>query len=111
MQKIVTAEEMREIDRLTTERYGIPQLLLMENAAHAASRVIVEKLGGSVDGKSVDGLDISLADGVLTLRLARPDKRRPCVSRKSVSLTRSTSLYSTSHVARAGVGWPNGAMR
>ena len=53
MQKIVTAEEMREIDRLTTEQYGIPPLLLMENAAHAASRVIVEKLGGSVAGKSV----------------------------------------------------------
>jgi len=53
MQKIVTAEEMREIDRLTTERYGIPQLLLMENAAHAAGRVIVEKLGGSVEGKSI----------------------------------------------------------
>ena len=53
MQKIVTAEEMREIDRLTTERYGIPQLLLMENAAHAAGRVIVEKLSGSVEGKSI----------------------------------------------------------
>ena len=53
MQKIVTAEEMREIDRLTTERYGIPPLLLMENAAHAAGRVIVEKLGGSAEGKSV----------------------------------------------------------
>src|SRR5688572_17099466 len=53
MQKIVTAEEMREIDRLTTERYGVPQLLLMENAAHAAGRVIVERLGGSVEGKSV----------------------------------------------------------
>ena len=53
MQKIVTAEEMREIDRLTSERYGIPPLLLMENAAHAAGRVIVEKLGGSVEGKSV----------------------------------------------------------
>jgi NAD(P)H-hydrate epimerase len=53
MQKIVTAEEMHVIDRLTTEKYGISQLLLMENAAHAASRVIVEKLGGSVQEKSV----------------------------------------------------------
>lgn len=52
MQKVVTAEEMREIDRLTTERYGIPSILLMENAAHAAARVITEKLGGSVKGKS-----------------------------------------------------------
>ncbi|MDQ3063551.1 MAG: NAD(P)H-hydrate epimerase, partial [Acidobacteriota bacterium] len=52
MQKVVTAEEMREIDRLTTEKYGIPSILLMENAAHAATRIITEKLGGSVEGKS-----------------------------------------------------------
>lgn len=44
---------MREVDRLTTEKYGIPSLLLMENAAHTAARVIIEKLGGSVEGKSV----------------------------------------------------------
>jgi ADP-dependent NAD(P)H-hydrate dehydratase / NAD(P)H-hydrate epimerase len=53
MQKVVTAEEMREIDRLTTEKYGIPSLILMENAANAAARVILEKFNGSVKGKSV----------------------------------------------------------
>ena len=52
MQKILSAEEMREVDRLTTEKYGIPSILLMENAAHAAARIITEKLGGSVAGKS-----------------------------------------------------------
>ena len=52
MQKILSTEEMREVDRLTTERYGIPSILLMENAAHAAARVITEKLSGSVKGKS-----------------------------------------------------------
>ncbi len=52
MQKVLTAEEMREVDRLTTEKYGIPSILLMENAAHAAARVIAERLGGSVKGKS-----------------------------------------------------------
>ena len=52
MQKVLTAEEMREVDRLTTEKYGIPSILLMENAAHAAARVITEKFGGSVAGKS-----------------------------------------------------------
>ena len=52
MQKVLTAEEMREVDRLTTEKYGIPSIILMENAAHAAARVIAEKLGGSVAGKS-----------------------------------------------------------
>ncbi len=53
MQKVLTAEQMRSVDRLTTERYGIPSMLLMENAAHAVARVIAEKLGGSVKGKSV----------------------------------------------------------
>ena len=53
MQKVLTAAEMREVDRLTTEKYGIPSILLMENAAHAAARAITEKLGGSVKGKSV----------------------------------------------------------
>src|ERR1044071_7222455 len=53
MQKVLTAEQMREVDRLTTERYGIPSILLMENAAHAVATVITEKLGGSVRGKSV----------------------------------------------------------
>ena len=32
---------MREIDRLTTERYAIPSLVMMENAAAATARVIV----------------------------------------------------------------------
>ncbi len=35
--KIVTAAEMREIDRLTTEQYGVPSLTLMENAGSAVA--------------------------------------------------------------------------
>ncbi|HEX8289401.1 MAG TPA: NAD(P)H-hydrate dehydratase [Pyrinomonadaceae bacterium] len=53
MQKVLTVEEMREIDHLTTEKYGIPSILLMENAAHAAARAITERLGGSMVDKSV----------------------------------------------------------
>jgi NAD(P)H-hydrate epimerase len=37
VKKIVTAAEMREIDRLTTERYAVPSLLLMESAARASA--------------------------------------------------------------------------
>ncbi|MBK8466640.1 MAG: NAD(P)H-hydrate dehydratase [Chloracidobacterium sp.] len=53
MQKVLTAAQMREVDRLTTEKYGIPSILLMENAAHAVARVITEKLGGSVEGRRI----------------------------------------------------------
>ena len=53
MQKVLSAKEMREVDRLTTERYGIPSLILMENAAQTAACIIREKLDGSVDGRSV----------------------------------------------------------
>lgn len=35
--KIVTAEEMRAIDRATTEKYGVPSLTLMENAGRAVA--------------------------------------------------------------------------
>ncbi|MCA1629732.1 MAG: NAD(P)H-hydrate dehydratase [Acidobacteria bacterium] len=40
MLKIVSAAEMREIDRLTTDRYSLPSMLLMEAAASAAARAI-----------------------------------------------------------------------
>jgi yjeF C-terminal region, hydroxyethylthiazole kinase-related/yjeF N-terminal region len=44
---------MRDVDRLTMERYGIPSLILMENAAQVAACIIREKLGGILDGRSV----------------------------------------------------------
>jgi ADP-dependent NAD(P)H-hydrate dehydratase / NAD(P)H-hydrate epimerase len=37
--KALTAAEMREVDRLTTERLAIPSLQLMENAGHAVADV------------------------------------------------------------------------
>src|SRR5215471_21563865 len=38
--KALTAAEMREVDRLTTERYGIPSLQLMENAGTSFSEFL-----------------------------------------------------------------------
>jgi ADP-dependent NAD(P)H-hydrate dehydratase / NAD(P)H-hydrate epimerase len=62
--KIVTAAEMREIDRVTSERFGVPSLTLMENAGtaiaehvlahHHASRKIVVFCGKGNNGG--DGL-------------------------------------------------------
>ncbi|HUJ12754.1 MAG TPA: NAD(P)H-hydrate dehydratase [Thermoanaerobaculia bacterium] len=40
--KIVTADQMRNIDRRATERFGIPSLVLMENAAIAVVDAIFE---------------------------------------------------------------------
>jgi NAD(P)H-hydrate epimerase len=35
--KIVTAAEMRQIDLVTSERFGVPSLTLMENAGTAVA--------------------------------------------------------------------------
>src|SRR3954467_13858815 len=44
---------MREIDRLTCERYGVPSLTLMESAANATAEVVADRLLGDVAGKAV----------------------------------------------------------
>jgi hydroxyethylthiazole kinase-like uncharacterized protein yjeF len=41
--KILTVGEMREVDRLSTERYGIPSLTLMENAGAGVAKFIAER--------------------------------------------------------------------
>jgi NAD(P)H-hydrate epimerase len=43
--RILTAAEMREVDRLTIEQYGQPGLLLMENAAARAVEAIEKRYG------------------------------------------------------------------
>ena len=39
--KIVTAAEMRAIDRATSERFGVPSLTLMENAGSAVAEHVL----------------------------------------------------------------------
>ncbi|HUJ32598.1 MAG TPA: NAD(P)H-hydrate dehydratase [Candidatus Acidoferrum sp.] len=41
--KILTTAEMREVDRLTTERHGIPSLTLMENAGRSVAEFIAHR--------------------------------------------------------------------
>ena len=38
--KILTATEMKEVDRLTTARYRVPSLTLMENAGRSVAEFI-----------------------------------------------------------------------
>jgi NAD(P)H-hydrate epimerase len=44
--KALTATEMREVDRLTTELYGIPSLQLMENAGKKAADAVWRVVAG-----------------------------------------------------------------
>lgn len=50
--KILTAQQMRELDRLTVERCGIPYATLMETAGSRVVEAIIENYG-SVEGKYV----------------------------------------------------------
>jgi NAD(P)H-hydrate repair Nnr-like enzyme with NAD(P)H-hydrate epimerase domain len=39
--KIVSVDEMRGIDRATSERFGVPSLTLMENAGAAVANYVL----------------------------------------------------------------------
>ncbi len=45
--KIVSAEEMRTIDRVTSERFGVPSLTLMEDAGAAVANFILSNYAGA----------------------------------------------------------------
>jgi ADP-dependent NAD(P)H-hydrate dehydratase / NAD(P)H-hydrate epimerase len=60
--KIVTAAEMREIDCLTSERFGVPSLTLMENAGSAVAGFVISHFPsagriGVICGKGSNGGD------------------------------------------------------
>jgi hydroxyethylthiazole kinase-like uncharacterized protein yjeF len=60
--KIVTAAEMREIDRVTSQRFGVPSLTLMENAGTAVADFVAvrypsAKRIGVICGKGNNGGD------------------------------------------------------
>jgi hydroxyethylthiazole kinase-like uncharacterized protein yjeF len=51
--KVLTAEEMREVDRLTTERYGIPSLQLMEAAGSRVADACRSWIGATIATKHI----------------------------------------------------------
>lgn len=51
--KALTAAQMREADRLTTERYGIPGLQLMENAGTAIAELLRERFADLASRKII----------------------------------------------------------
>ena len=60
--KIVTSSEMHEIDRVTSERFGVPSLTLMENAGSAVAKFAtssyrINGVFGVICGKGNNGGD------------------------------------------------------
>lgn len=50
----VTTDQMREVDRLMVEEYGIVLLQMMENAGHGLARLVRDRfLGGDARGGRV----------------------------------------------------------
>jgi NAD(P)H-hydrate epimerase len=77
--KILTAAQMREVDRLSTERYGIPSYQLMENAGTRVFEYLAARFSGLerrrivvVCGKGNNGGDGFVVARLLQRRGARP---------------------------------------
>ena len=79
--KALTAAQMREADRLTTERYGIPSLQLMENAGAAIAEFVRGKIHGLVRRKIVVlcGKGNNGGDGLVAARLLKESGCTPKV--------------------------------
>ncbi|MBM4262127.1 MAG: NAD(P)H-hydrate dehydratase [Deltaproteobacteria bacterium] len=76
---VVTSQQMRELDRLTIQKHGVPSLTLMERAGAGIAQAILEKFGKAakrgvliVCGKGNNG-----GDGFAVARLLKK-KRIPC---------------------------------
>jgi NAD(P)H-hydrate epimerase len=76
---VVTAEQMREMDRLTIQKYGVPSLTLMERAGEAVAKAVLERFERPakkgvliVAGKGNNG-----GDGFVVARLLKK-RRIPC---------------------------------
>ncbi len=79
--KILTAVQMQRIDRVTTEKFGVPSLTLMENAGRGVVEFLVERFGplethriAVVCGRGNNG-----GDGLVVARLLREQGLAPRV--------------------------------
>lgn len=68
---LATSQEMREADRRTIEEIGLPGIVLMENAAQGAARVLSEALGQlrELDIAAFCGRGNNGGDGLACLRI------------------------------------------
>jgi len=79
--KALTAAEMHEVDRLTTERHGIPSLQLMENAGKSVFDCIRSFHGDTAASHAsvLCGKGNNGGDGLVVARLLQESGLQPCV--------------------------------
>jgi len=66
--KIVTGEEMRQIDRKTTEQFGFPSIVLMENAGKCMADWLLEHTGKEAAFLILCGSGNNGGDGLVAAR-------------------------------------------
>jgi ADP-dependent NAD(P)H-hydrate dehydratase / NAD(P)H-hydrate epimerase len=66
--KILTSEQMKNIDRRATERFGVPSLVLMENAAVAVVDAIFERFPDTERAAIFCGVGANGGDGLAVAR-------------------------------------------
>jgi len=79
--KALTAAEMREVDRLTTERHGIPSLQLMEAAGKCVADAVLQEFS-SVQAQRITvlcGKGNNGGDGLVAARLLKETRLDPRV--------------------------------
>ena len=77
--KIVSASEMREIDRVTTERFDVPSLKLMENAGSAVADFVLQNFPDANRVSVVCGKGNNGGDGFVAARKLREAGREVVV--------------------------------
>ncbi len=79
--KVLTAAQMREVDRLTTERFGIPSLQLMENAGTRVVELFEAQFGDLPKRRVVIlcGKGNNGGDGLVVARLLKQKGGDPTV--------------------------------
>src|SRR6478672_120704 len=78
--KTVTAAEMREIDRATTDRHGVPSLTLMENAGTAVADFVLKNFSHAESMLVVCGRGNNGGDGFVAARKLKEAGKRVSVA-------------------------------